>query len=559
MDSNKKNISNFFGLFNNDKKTVEVDSITDIQLNVVENKLEIDSDTSYNKKADWYGVTSNYAFNSFALSFNGEKNLGEVGPIIKYTLDYNGLRLRSWQSLIESEVTQTIINKYATWVIGQGLKLTSEPANGILLSEGIGLDSQIYSKSVEQRFNLWKSANMSDFSKMVNLDMIANTAFVNSIVGGDVLVILRYDGRQPTVQLVDGAHIQSPNFGTEQFPTLLANGNRCINGIELNASGETVAYYVRDKDFLYERITAKGEKSNLTTAYLVKGGEYRLDNNRGVPLIAAVLEKLKKLERYESATLGSAEERQKIVYAIEHDNNSTGESPLTKQLTNASNWNDRTSDLPKDLLGTDLANSIATSTNKQTFNMAIGSKLVALESKNELHFKDYYTVNIIAVCAALGIPYQVAMSLYEGNFSASRAALKDWENTLNVVRKKFSFQFYQPIFNFWLEVQILENKVNAPGYLIARMRNDDMIVESYRKCRFVGAPVPHIDPLKEVNAVRAMMGETGKTIPLITVEAATEKLNNGESHENMLQYAQELKDSIKEGIVVQPIVTTIKP
>ena len=547
MDIKQNKIASFFSeLFNSIKETESIQN----------SNTEIESDIAYNKKADWYGGgASNYAFNSFSLSFNGEKNLGEVGPIIKYTLDYNGLRLRSWQSLIESEVTQTIINKYATWVIGEGLKLTSEPAKDVLLSEGIKMDSQVYSKSVEQRFNLWKTSKTADYSKMVNLDMIANTAFINSIVGGDVLVVLRYEGvgRQPSVQLIDGAHIQSPNFGTEQFPTLLPNGNRCINGVELNECGETIAYYVRNKDFKFDRIIAKGEKSNLTIAYLVKGGEYRLDNNRGVPLIAAVLEKLKKLERYESATLGSAEERQKIVMSIEHDNNSTGESPMTKQLSRASNWNDRTEDLPKDLLGTDLANSIATSTNKQVFNMPIGSKLQSLESKNELYFKDYYTVNIIAVCAALGIPYQVAMSLYEGNFSASRAALKDWENTLNVVRKKFSFQFYQPIFNFWLEVQILENKINAPGYLTARLKNDDMVIESFRKCRFVGAPVPHIDPLKEVKAVREMLGDTGKSIPLITVEAATEKLNNGESNENMLQYAGELKDSIKEGIQLPQI------
>ena len=543
MDIKQNKIASFFSeLFNSTKENQSIQN------------TDIDSDTSYNKKADWFGNgTSNYAFNSFSLSFNGEKNLGEVGPIIKYTLDYNGLRLRSWQSLIESEVTQTIINKYSTWVIGEGLKLTSEPAKDVLLSEGIKIDSQIYSKAVEQRFNLWKTSKTSDYSQMVNLDMIANTAFINSIVGGDVLVVLRYEGKgkQPTVQLIDGAHIQSPNFGTEQFPTLLPNGNRCINGVEINENGESIAYYVRNKDFQYDRIIAKGEKSNLTMAYLVKGGEYRLDNNRGVPLIAAVLEKLKKLERYESATLGSAEERQKIVMSIEHDNTSTGESPLTKQLASASNWNDRTTDLPKDLLGVDLANTIATSTNKQVFNMPIGSKLSSLESKNELYFKDYYTVNIIAVCAALGIPYQVAMSLYEGNFSASRAALKDWENTLNVVRKKFAFQFYQPVFNFWLEVQILENKINAPGYLTARLKSDDMVIESFRKCRFVGAPVPHIDPLKEVKAVREMLGDTGKSIPLITVEAATEKLNNGESHENMLQYAGELKDSIKEGIQLQ--------
>ncbi len=32
---------------------------------------------------------------SFAVSFDGEKNLGEIGPIKDYNLNYDALRLRS--------------------------------------------------------------------------------------------------------------------------------------------------------------------------------------------------------------------------------------------------------------------------------------------------------------------------------------------------------------------------------------------------------------------------------------------------------------------------------
>jgi len=489
--------------------------------------------------------------NQYAISFNGEKNLGEAGPIIKYNIDYAGLRLRSWQSLIESEVTQTIINKYCTWVIGSGLKLTSEPANYILEQENIKIDKIKFSQNVEQRFNLFRGSKISDYSNMENLDAIANTAFMNTIVGGDVLVVLRYDGKNVSVQLIDGAHVQSPIYGTEYYPAKLENGNELINGIEFDKSKKHIRYYVRNKDYSFTTIEAYGKNTGLLQAFLVKGVDYRLDNVRGLPLISAVLEKLKKMERYESATLGSAEERQKIVYQIVHTKNSTGETPLLKQLTTAQNYNENATDLPKDLAGVDLANKIAASTSKQTINMGIDSELKALESKNELYFKDFYTINIQAVCAAIGMPYQVAMSLYEGNFSASRAALKDWENTLNVVRKKFSNKFYQPIFNYWLEIQILENKVQAPGYLAALLKENSVVIDAYRKCRFTGAGVPHIDPLKEVNAIRAALGETAKDMPLMTLEEATETLYGSESVDNMEQFATELEKSKQLKIVSQ--------
>lgn len=501
-------------------------------------------------KADFVGNGSyNYLF---SFSYNGEKNLGEIGPIKNYRLDYTLLRMRSWQSFHESEITQTIMNRYNMWVVGKGLKLQSEPVKSILEAEGIALDDQKFSNIVEDRFNVFAKSKDSDYSGMENIHFLAGTGFKNSLLGGDVLVVMRYD-KCVNIQLIDGAHIQSPIFGTEWFPEVLENGNRIINGIEVNARGEHVRYYVRRADFSIMPIDAKGKESGLQMAFLVYGLKYRLDNVRGVPLFAVVLETLKKLERYKEATVGSAEERQKIVMQIVHGIASTGENPQNKNLAKAFDYEANVSnDLPIDVNGIQMANTIAVSTNKQVFNMPIDSELKPLESKNELYFKDFYTINFDIICAAVGIPPNVASSKYDSNFSASRAALKDWEHTLNVKRHDFAFQFYQPIFNFWLECEILNNKIDAPGYLVAKFKNNNTVLDSYRMARFVGAPVPHIDPLKEVKAEREKLGITGTTLPLTTLEAATESLGGGESEHNLKQYSQELAKSITLKII-EPI------
>jgi capsid protein len=67
-----------------------------------------------------------------------------------------------------------------------------------------------------------------------------------------------------------------------------------------------------------------------------------------------------------------------------------------------------------------------------------------------------------------------------------------------------------------------------------------------------GIRVPHIDPLKEVNAVREMLGENGKSIPLITVEQACDMLNTGDSDENIKQFSEELHDVKELDIYIQP-------
>ncbi|MCK4522210.1 MAG: phage portal protein, partial [Nanoarchaeota archaeon] len=290
------------------------------------------------------------------------------------------------------------------------------------------------------------------------------------------------------------------------------------------------------------------------TAFLVYGSKYRADNMRGLPVIATSLETMKKLERYKEAAVGSAEERAKIAYQIVHGTHSSGESPLASQMASAFDANGTSgaeSDLPKDALGDQLANTVAATTNKATFNMPQDSELKALESKNELFFKEFYSTNSDIMCAAVGIPPNVAFSIYNDSFSASRTATKDWEHTMTVGRKEFGFQFYQPIYNFWLHIQILMSNIQAPGYLSAFAADNELIVDGYRRARYTGTMFPHIDPLKEVKAERAKLGDKAESIPLTTIEQATEALNAGDSVSNMNQFAKELEKSKDLGITVE--------
>lgn len=489
----------------------------------------------------------------FAYSYDGEKNLGEAGPVKNYSLNYGILRMRSWAAYLDSEVAQTVIRRYVTWVIGQGLKLQSEPAKLILSGENIQLDAETFSKTVEARFNLYRGNKWADYSEMMSLDMIGKEVFKNAIVGGDVVVVLRYIDNLVKVQMIDGCHLQSPMYGTESYPQELPNGVLIKHGIEMDSKGKHIAYWIKTGPIKTERISCVTEGTDLQSAFIVYGLKYRLDNVRGIPLLSAVLETVAKMERYKEATLASAEERAKVVYQIVHEAFSTGETPLINQMANAFDSSTK-QEIPKTDDGHVLANKVAVSTNKQTFNMTQGAEIKPLESKQELNFPDFYETNFDIVCATVNIPPNVAKSKYDSNYSASRAAIKDWENTLSVERKEFGFQFYQPIYNFFLEVEVLTNKITAPGYLLAKLQKNNWVVEAYRKARWVGTPVPHIDPLTEVKAERAKLGDSAKSIPLTTVEQATENLNGGESNANIEQFANELEKTKTLKILAEPIL-----
>lgn len=505
------------------------------------------------KSADFTGAGGVYT-PLYAVSFTGEKNLGAVGPIRNYRPSYEALRLRSWQSYYESEVSHTIVNAYIKWVIGKGLKLQCEPLTKVLIQEGIkDFNPSEFCSVVESRYQAWSKSKMSDFSGMKSKNELSAVAFKNADLGGDVLVILRYIDNCVKVQLVDASHIISPGMGTEYFPQYLSNGNKIQNGIEFAPNGEHVAYYIKDWQLNFQRVEAKNS-AGLTTCFLYYGSEYRLDNVRGVPKLSNVLEKLASLERYASAALGSAEERQKIAYVMEPELMASPQNPLQKDMAIAHDYyKGINSQIPVDMMGQEMANTVAVSTNKQTFLMPPGIKMKSMESKQELFFKEFHQTNVELICACLGIPPNVAMMLYTESFSSSRAALKDWEHTLQVARNYFSNGFEQRIFNFWLETEILKNKIQAPGYIKAKMEGNYMVLEAYRSVRFAGAPVPHIDPLKEVMAERAKLGDAAKDMPLTTLEAATENLNGGESSANVQQFSDELKLTKEKGIVSIPL------
>lgn len=486
---------------------------------------------------------------SYSVSFDGEKNPGEIGPAVDYTFNYNMLRVRSWQSYLESEISRTVFDRFTIWIIDKGLKLQSEPSKIVLESEGINIDTEKFNEIVEARFNLFAKSMNSSYSQMQTLNQIAKETFKSAKIGGDSLVVIRYKNNQMTVQLIDGSMIDSPFYG---FTT--ETGNKVIDGVEVDSSGKHIAYHIPGKlGQKNQRIPAWSETTGLRMAFLIYGSKHRSTNVRGIPAISTSLETLKKIDRYKEAMVAGAEERAKIAYFIKHNQFSDGENPLDG-ISNA--FSDDTTNetvIPVDEQGEILANKVAATTNKTVFNMPIGADLISVSSAQEMQFKEFYEQNANIICAALGIPPNVAWSLYNDSFSASRAATKDWEHTIDVERNEFQVQFYEPIYKFWLYTEILKNKIPAEGFADAIKNNNNTLIEAYLNCRFTGPMFPHIDPLKEVKAERLKLGAQFDNTPLTTVEKATEALFAGDSNSNVEQASKELDKSKELGFEPEQI------
>lgn len=509
--------------------------------------IETQAPTTREAKASLY--SNIIPLNSQVLSFNGEKNLGDMGPIISYIPDYYGLSERAWQAYMESDLARTVIDKWESWIIDVGLKLKANPQKIVLNSEGIAMSkdgSESFNDTVESRFEVWSRSKKASISGEETFNEITKSIFIHSKIGGDCLTVLRYVDGCVKVQKIEGSRVQNP---MPKQPT--QSNNTISNGVEKDTSGKVVGYHVRHGN-TFDFIPAYSSETGLRVAFLVMGTKWRMGYDRGLPVIATALESLKKIERYREATIGSAEEVAKITYQVVHQNYSDNSSPLANQLARATNIGGE-NQIPTDSLGDAFADRLAITTGKQAFNNTKGARIEAIDHGNGLSgFKEFYSTNADIICSAVGIPPNVALSIYNDSFSASRAATKDWDHSMDVERDTFANQYYKYVYQFWLFTEILKGKVKAPGYLLAFLNNEWMITEAYENARFTGPHFPHIDPKKEADAARILLGELGKNIPLSTVEQETESLGKGDSDSNIEQFSDEYSVSKELGLLTPP-------
>jgi len=464
--------------------------------------------------------------------YDGEKSPGELGAPVHIIPDFRSLGIRSREQYLKSDIAKIIINTYVDWVVGAGLKLQSEPVSSEIVKEGFNFNRDKFVKDAETRFRLYVNTNAVDYQKNTSLTKIERMAKKSAIIDGDVLVVLRTSKQGPNIQLINSHHINSPLGG--KWETEAKNrGNKIRHGVEVDDKGQHIAFYVSNDDFTYTRITAMGERTNRLQAFLLYGDEFRIDDVRGLPIYATNLEKMKKIDRYVEATVGSAEERAKVPFFFEHGINSSNENPLKNTIKMAYNAGEGNELITQSI--EDTSKKVAQTTGKNAINLPNDVTMKSIESKNELAFGDFLNNNFIFICASVGIPYEVALSKFENSFSASRMAAKQWEHILKKERSLFSDAFLKPFYNIFLELEILNGKISAEGYFVAIQRKDVILLEAYRNCRFIGANVPHVDPVKETNAEILKINNN-----LTTYERATEELGTGDFESNQDKLKSEI-------------------
>lgn len=431
------------------------------------------------------------------------------------------LRQRSRDIYMGVPIGRAAVNTMRTNVVGRGLmpKPTID-ADMLKISPEKAKELE---RKISKEWELWAESADCDMARLDNFYELQQLAFLNWLASGDTLALLPVKPRknQPydlRVQLIEADRLSSPN----NFDTF---DNQIVGGVEVDADGEVIAYHFSKHHPLsyanermeWQRVEAYGKRTGRRNVLHLMCRE-RIDQRRGVPFLAPVIEALKQLGRYTDAELVAAVVSGMFTVFIEKTEDKDGE-PIG-------------SGVPED--------ELIDEEDETTLELAPGAVLDLGEGEkahdiNPGRPNKNFTGFVEAVCqqigAALEIPYELLMKHFTASYSASRGALEEAWKMFKTYRTWLANDFCQPIYEEWLAEAVAKGRVKAPGFFSDPLRH-----KAYCKAAWNGPARGLLNPVQEVNAAVLKVENGFSTRSTETMEMA-----GGDFYSNCEQLKNEEK------------------
>jgi capsid protein len=268
--------------------------------------------------------------------------------------------------------------------------------------------------------------------------------------------------------------------------------------------GRVVAHWVSQDDGGSKRIPARGEKSGRKISWLIYGTDKRMDDIRGQPLLAIVMQSLKEIDRYRDSTQRKAVINSIMAMFIKKGEDKMGTLPVTGGAVRR-----------------DTAITTEADGTKRNFNIAQQIPGVVMEELQtgeepvllggggtDVNFGTFEEAIIQAVAWTLEIPPEVLRLSFSNNYSASQAAINEFKIAINRTWGDFGETFCSPIYIEFLLSEVLLQKINAPGLLQAwRNPTEYAVFAAWSSVDWYGSIKPSTDTLKQAKGSQLLVSE----------------------------------------------------
>ncbi|MFU1797368.1 phage portal protein [Paenibacillus azoreducens] len=420
------------------------------------------------------------------------------------------LRERSRDLYMSGGLAAGAIKKNQSNVLGSGLSLKCQLNYRLL---GITAEqAKEWEERTEFEFGLWAGAKI-DSTGLNDFYDAQRVMLTGWLLNGDSLSVTKYadrpEGLNPyrlRLHLLEADRLNNPEQYSGYSPLLqtegydlssyiqLPDGGAIRNGIETDASGRVTAYWISNKhpNSLYPlnqpikwaRVEANNTVNGLPNVLFVMDAE-RAEQYRGVPYLAPVIEQVKQMNRYAEAEIAAAIINSFFTAFITVDG-PKNETPFGQSIPEE----DQLSLSPEERLS-------SYEMGPGTINvLGEGENVTFGEPKHPVSGFETFTKSMAQLAgAALDMPYEVLLSVFNSSYSASRAALLQAWRSFRDRRDWFSADFCQPVYETWLFEAVATGRIKAPGFF-----KDPIKRKLWSQAIWIGPSPGQIDPIKEVQA-----------------------------------------------------------
>ena len=400
---------------------------------------------------------------------------------------------RARQLYISSPSASAIIDRFTAGIVGSGIKYQPSETTELL-------SDYMYPEMVDfikKQFAIASETHQLDAQKQQTFSMMQELACRNWLLSGDVFFIRRQKDGKSSWRSIESDSVMTPYYcavkdsynNYECYNP--SNGNRIIDGVELDSDAVPVAYWVT-KDYIAKPFTVQEDQIERIPAFDDDGlpivlhiyKRLRPDQYRGVPLIANLIEALHSRKNYAQAELQAAQ-LQAAVFGFVSSNHPVMDETeplpsreLDRPIPIAPVTKDTPADAPTMQLDTEYKKEqdLEAWYNRefpQPKTVSAG-QIVHLGENEDIRFlqASHPNVNYGAFMSALdrdlsagvGLPHKVMTSDYDGSFSACRAAIREAAELFTNYRSYFIASFVKPLFEQFC-IDVLDGYVDDPIYV----------------------------------------------------------------------------------------------
>ena len=390
-------------------------------------------------------------------------------------------------------------------VVGSGLRLACDPDYKALNRDVKWKED--WSRNTESLWRTWADSVACDAAGQQTFNSLTQLVFRSALENGEALCLPLWLPRNDTpfstcLQLVDADRLSNPNFVPA---SLYLRG-----GIETDIYGRPVAYHIQKllnwPGFYYGTygITGYGISAGLEWERIPAQTSFgrrrvlhvhvkdRIDQTRGKPLLAPVIEQFRMLDSYQRTELQTAIVNSIVAGVLETPMDPAGIAEMMNGDPNA--YLESKSEYRVQLEG------------GTVFPLYPGDKMTPFTpSRPSQQYAAFVESILRQIGASIGLPYELVLKDFsKTNYSSARAALNEAWRYFTNRRNWLATYWTAPVYRLWMEEAVNAGMIEAPGFY----EN----AEFYLKAKWIGPGRGEIDPTKEAEAKQIRMDTFTSTL-----------------------------------------------